>query len=105
MVGKYDKENPDWKGDYNNISQESRLEKSQDRNWKDKLLPNTPMDNIPKLNELIYAGAKLVSDKNRCSSKEPELNTKPASEIRLEEQVKKLRQAKKTKEGKNTRIC
>ena len=36
--------------------------KSQGRNWKDKLLTNIPKE-ITELNELIYAGAKLVSDK------------------------------------------
>ena len=37
-----------------------------------KLLPNIPTDNITKLNELIYAGAKLVCDKIGVPPKELE---------------------------------
>ena len=38
--------------------------KSQSRNWKNNLIINTYLtNNITELNELIYAGAKLVYDK------------------------------------------
>ena len=55
---------------------------------------------------LIYAGAKLVSDKIGVPLKNPNKNTKPGWESRLEKQVKKLgRQAKVLiKEKKKTGI-
>ena len=48
------------------------------------------MDNIMELNKLIYAGGKLVSDKNRVSQGNPNRNKKPGWEIRQEELVKRL---------------
>ena len=56
--------NHEWIEDYITIPKESRLEKSQGRYEKVyKLLKHIPTDNVTELNELIYAGAELVSDK------------------------------------------
>ena len=53
----------------------SRLLWQRNQNWKtvkveagkiNELLTYISMNNITELNELIYAGAKLVCDKNRC---------------------------------------
>ena len=48
------------------------------------------MDNIGELNELIYAGAKLVIDKIELSHRILDGNTKPAWEMRIERQIKNL---------------
>ena len=53
------------------------------------------MDNISELNELIYAGAKLVWDKICVPLSNPNRNTKSGREIRLGGQVKKLQQQAK----------
>ena len=53
------------------------------------------MDNISELNELIYAGAKLVFNKISVPLRNPNRNTKPGWEIRQEGHVKKLRQQTK----------
>ena len=53
----------------------------KDQNWTkvkletkkvNKLQPNIPTCNITELYELIHARVKLVCDKNRFSSKEPQ---------------------------------
>ena len=49
------------------------------------------MNNIPKLNELIYAEVKLID----VPLRNPNRNTKPGGEIRLGRQVKNLRQQAK----------
>ena len=49
------------------------------------------MDNLTELNELIYAGAKLVSDKIGIPQRNPERNSKSGWEMRIEAQIKKLR--------------
>ena len=61
------------------------------------------MNNITELNELIYAGAKQVSDKIGIPpQKDMNRNSKPGWNIRLETQIKNLRkQAKRIKERKN----
>ena len=51
--------------------------------------------NITDLNELIYAGAKLVCDEIGIPLRNTNRNTKPGCEIRLEELVHKQRQAKR----------
>ena len=52
--------------------------------------PNIPTGNITELNELIYAGAKLVCNEVSVPRRNQNRNTKPGWEIRLEEQVKKM---------------
>ena len=50
-----------------------------------------PSNNITELNELVYAGAKLVCEKIGIPSKGTKKQSKPGWEIRLETQIKKLR--------------
>ena len=50
----------------------------------DHILPYLLTNNITELNELIYAGAKLVSEKNWITSKRTKKH-------RLEMQIKKIR--------------
>ena len=57
-----------------------------------KLSKNIPKGDISELKELIYAETKLVSDKIDVPLRNPNRNTKPEWEIRLEAQVNKLRQ-------------
>ena len=57
-------------------------------------LPN--ISNITEINELFYAGAKLVRDKIGVPLENPNKNTKPRWEIRLEA----TRTSERTKEGK-----
>ena len=57
-----------------------------------KLIPNISTDNITKLNELVFAGAKLIGDQIGVSLKNPIRNSKPGWEIRLEWEIKKLQQ-------------
>ena len=60
------------------------------------ILPYTPTNNITELNELIYAGAKLVCEKIGIYSKSTKKQSKPGWEIRLETQIKNQRkQARK----------
>ena len=47
------------------------------------------MNNINELNELIYAGAKLVSEKTGIPTKTTVEKSKPGWEIGLETQIKK----------------
>ena len=54
----------------------------------DHILSYIPMNNITKLNELIYVGAKLVCEKIRIPSKSTKKQSKPGWEIRLETQIK-----------------
>ena len=55
-----------------------------------------PTNNITELNELIYAGAKLVCEKIGISSKSTKNQSKPEWEMRRELQIKILRkQARK----------
>ena len=55
-------------------------------------------NNITELNELIYAGAKLVCEKIGILSKNTKKESNPGWEIRLETQIKKS-----MKKGKNDR--
>ena len=61
-----------------------------------QVLPYISTNNLTELNELIYAGAKLVSEKIGITSKSTKKKSKPAWEIRLETQIKKS-----TKTGQN----
>ena len=65
------------------------------------ILPYIPTNNITELNELIYAGAKLVCANIGISSKSPKKEQKPGWEIRLESQIKKKKrkQARMMKRG------
>ena len=62
-------------------------------------------NNIKELNQLIYAEAKLVCDKISVSPKITNRNSKRGWEIRLETQIRNLRQRakmlKKDKRGNN----
>ena len=53
------------------------------------ILPYIPTNNITELNELIYAGAKLVCANSGIPSKSTKKQSKPGWEIRLETQIKK----------------
>ena len=53
------------------------------------ILPYIPTNNITELNELIYAGAKLVCENIGIPSKSTKKQSKPGWEIRLETQKKK----------------
>ena len=53
------------------------------------ILSYIPTNNITELNELIYAGAKLVCEKIEIHSKSTKKESKPGWEIRLETQIKK----------------
>ena len=55
------------------------------------ILPYIPTNNITELNELIYAGGKLVCEKIGIPSKSTKKQSKPGWEIRLETQIKKQR--------------
>ena len=66
-----------------------------------QVLQYTPTNNITELNELIYAGTKLISEKIGIPSKSTKKKSKPGCEIRLETQIKKTTetgQNDKTKE-------
>ena len=64
-------------------------------------LKNNPTENIIELNELIYTGIKLVSNKIGILQRNHNLNTKLTWEIRLEGQIKKVRQARLLKKEKH----
>ena len=82
---------------------ESRQEKVKLETEKvNKVLQHISTDNITKLNELIYAGAKLISNKIGILLRNPNRNTKPGLEMRLEGQMKKLKQAKLQRMVKHT---
>ena len=53
------------------------------------ILPYIPTNNITGLNELIYAGAKLVCENIGIPSKSTKKQQKPGWEIKLESQIKK----------------
>ena len=66
------KENYSWKEDYITISQEQIREDSQGRKrktTKNKLLTNISINSITELNELFYAGVKLICDEIRVPLK------------------------------------
>ena len=53
------------------------------------ILPYIPTNNITELNELIYAGAKLVCENIGIPSKSTKKQQEPGWEIRMESQIKK----------------
>ena len=53
------------------------------------LLTNIPTNNITELIDLIYAGEKLVSEKNGFPLKTTDWYSKPRWELRLDSQIKK----------------
>ena len=57
-----------------------------------QLLKYIPNDNITELNELIYAGTKLVDEKIVILLRNPKRNTKLGWERKLEGQIRKLQQ-------------
>ena len=66
-----------------------------------RVLTYASTNNITELNELIYAGAKLVCEKIGFPSKSMKEKSKPGWEFRLETQIKKSMktgQNNKTKE-------
>ena len=63
-----------------------------------QVLPYISTNNINELNELIYAGAKLVCEITGIPSKSTKKKSKPGWEIQLETQVKKS-----TKTGQNNK--
>ena len=60
-----------------------------ERNKINHILPCIPTNNITELNELIYAGGKLVCENIGIPSKSTKKQSKPGWEIRLESQIKK----------------
>ena len=58
------------------------------------LLPYLPTNSITELNEVIYAGAKLVCGKIGIFLESTKKQSKPGWEIRLGTQTKKLRKKK-----------
>ncbi len=100
------KDNYHWKKDHITITQIPKLENSKDRNWKiTKILKkNIPTNNINELNKLIYAGAKLVCDKNGIPLRNTNRNSKAGWEIRLNthKDITTCKDAKKKKKLVNT---
>ena len=57
-----------------------------------ELITNISTNSITKWNEQIYAGAKLVCEKIGLRQNKTNRNSKPGWEIRLETQIRNLRQ-------------
>ena len=83
---------------------ETTLPSLRNQDWKNvkvktdtvnRLLTNIPTGSISELNKLIYTEAKVVCDKIIIPQRKLNKNTKPGWEIRLEGQIKKLRQQAK----------
>ena len=71
-----------------------------------QILPYIPKDNITELNELIYAGAKLVCEKTGIPKKALRKISNPGWEFQLETQIKNLRkQARMIKQKREAEIC
>ena len=75
---------------------EWRIVKAE-RNKVNQVLTCISTNNITELNELIYAGAKLVCEKIRIPSKITKEKSKQGWESRLETQIKNLRKRQKGK--------
>ena len=74
-------------------------------NKVNQVLTYIPTNNITDLNELIYAGAKLVCENIGIPSKNTKAKSKPGWEFRLETQIENLRkQLKVVKQKKNAEI-
>ena len=70
-------------------------------NKVNQVLTYIPTNNITDLNELIYAGAKLVCENIGIPSKNTKAKSKPGWEFRRETQIKKttkINESGKTKE-------
>ena len=72
-------------------NQDWRTVKSKTEKVND-LLTNIPTNDIKELNDLIYAWAKLVWEKIGVLLKTTDRKSKPVWELRLESQIKRLRQ-------------
>ena len=68
------------------------------------ILPYVPTNYITELNELIYAGSKLVSENIGIPSKSTKKQSKVGWEIRLEMQIKKLRKQARMIRNRGTEI-
>ena len=74
-------------------------------NKVNQVLTYIPTNNITDLNELIYAGEKLVCENIGIPSKNTKAKSKPGWEFRLETQIENLRkQLKVVKQKKNAEI-
>ena len=74
-------------------------------NKVNQVLTYIPTNNITNLNELIYAGAKLVCENIGIPSKNTKAKSKPGWEFRLETQIENLwKQLKVVKQKKNAEI-
>ena len=62
----------------------------KETNRINQMLPYISTNNISELNDLIYAGAKLVCEKIGVPSKSTKKQSKPGGEVRLEIQIKKI---------------
>ena len=83
---------------------ERRIVKTETNNVN-QVLTCISTNNITKLKQLIYAGAKLVCEKIGIPSKITKEKSKPEWEFRLETQIKNLRkQLKVIKQKKNAGI-
>ena len=86
------------------ISEKVTLKSERNQNWKNvteeteqvnKLLKYIPTDNSAELNELIYEGIKRIGDEKKgIPQRNPNRNIKPGWQMRIERQIKKLRQDK-----------
>ena len=83
---------------------ESRTLKTE-TNKINQILPYISMNNITKLNELIYAGVKLVCEKIDAHTKSTKKQSKQGWEIWLETQMKNLRKQAKIVKQKDHGIC
>ena len=70
-----------------------------------QILPYISRNNTIELNELTYAGAKLVCEKIGVHSKSSKKQSKPGWEFRLETQIKNLRKLAKMLKQKDPGIC
>ena len=74
-------------------------------NKENQVLTYIPTNKITDLNELIYAGAKLVCENIGITSKNTKAKSKPGWEFRLETQIENLRkQLKVVKQKKKAEI-
>ena len=70
-----------------------------------QMLPYISTNDISELNDLIYAGVKLVSEKIGVPSKSTKKQYKAGWEVRLETQIKNLQKQVKMVNQKDPRIC
>ena len=66
-----------------------------EKNKVNQVMTYVSTNNISELNELIYAGAKLVCEKCGIPSKTMKVKSKPEWEFPLETQIKNLRKQAK----------